>query len=274
MAVPIAAIITAAGSSSRICGRLGGLKKEYRPSGLFDDEGNPLTVLGAAASAFAAVSRITLIVITLPGDTAAPDTATGNAPRAVASAIDIPFTREARSSLPAGLLGSGRLFFVPGGESRRASVFNALMFLETHKPGYVLIHDGARPWVDADLIERTIDAAVNYQAVVPLLPLTETPKELYDSGFVKRHLRRAQIGAAQTPQGFAYPGILAAHQAAARRIAALREAGEVTDYTDDAEIWGEFQGNVAVIPGSPANRKITFPGDLPEIPSKACSCCE
>jgi 2-C-methyl-D-erythritol 4-phosphate cytidylyltransferase len=264
MAVPIAAIITAAGSSTRICGRLGGLKKEYRPSGLFDDEGNPLTVLGAAASAFAAVSRISLIVITLPADTV-----TGNAPQAVAAAIDIPFTREARSSLPAGLLESGRLFFVPGGESRRASVFNALMFLETHKPGYVLIHDGARPWVDADLIERTIDAAVNYQAVVPLLPLTETPKELDDSGFVKRHLRRAQIGAAQTPQGFAYPGILAAHEAAARRVAAFREAGEVPDYTDDAEIWGEFQGNVAVIPGSPANRKITFPEDLPEIPPKA-----
>jgi 2-C-methyl-D-erythritol 4-phosphate cytidylyltransferase len=86
--------------------------------------------------------------------------------------------------------------------------------------------------------------------------LTETPKEIDASGFVKRHLKRRQIGAAQTPQGFAYPEILRAHEQAA-----LREAAGA-DYTDDAEVWGEFQGAVAVIEGSPANRKITFPEDM------------
>ncbi|GHT80468.1 2-C-methyl-D-erythritol 4-phosphate cytidylyltransferase [Spirochaetia bacterium] len=228
----IAAIITAAGSSSR----MGGVKKEYRPlPDQFDDEGKPLTVLGAAVQTFVAVPRIGLIVISVP--------ATGEYGEAAA-----------RAALPKRCQTPIR--FVPGGPTRRSSVHNALTFLEDYNPGYVLIHDGARPWVDRDLIERTIDAAIAHRAAVPLLPLTETPKEIDDSGFVKRHLKRAQIGAAQTPQGFAYPDILRAHEQAA-----LREASGV-DYTDDAEVWGEFQGAVAVISGSPANRKITFPEDM------------
>jgi 2-C-methyl-D-erythritol 4-phosphate cytidylyltransferase len=71
-------------------------------------------------------------------------------------------------------------------------------------------------------------------------------------------LKRAHIGGAQTPQAFAYPAILHAHEQAA-----IRERTEGIDYTDDAEVWGEFAGRVAVIEGSPQNRKITFPEDLP-----------
>jgi 2-C-methyl-D-erythritol 4-phosphate cytidylyltransferase len=100
-------------------------------------------------------------------------------------------------------------------------------------------------------------AVMRYRAALPLLPLTETPKE-YQGGFVTRHLRRAAVGAAQTPQGFAFPEILRAHEKAAER-----ELADHAEYTDDAEIWGEFMGPVAVIPGAPENRKITFPEDLP-----------
>jgi 2-C-methyl-D-erythritol 4-phosphate cytidylyltransferase len=73
--------------------------------------------------------------------------------------------------------------------------------------------------------------------------------------FVKRQLRRSHIGTAQTPQGFAFPEILSAHEQASQK-----ERAE--EYTDDAEVWGEFCGPVAVVPGSPENRKITFPEDL------------
>jgi 2-C-methyl-D-erythritol 4-phosphate cytidylyltransferase len=111
--------------------------------------------------------------------------------------------------------------------------------------------------VDGDIIERTIDAVMREQAVIPLLPVIETPKELDDAGFIIRHLTRSRVGTAQTPQAFAYPAILRAHEQAA-----LREERDGRDYTDDAEVWGEFRGPVAVIPGSPANRKITFPEDL------------
>jgi 2-C-methyl-D-erythritol 4-phosphate cytidylyltransferase len=234
----IAALISAAGQGSRI----GGLKKEYRPlGGELDDRGRPLTILGASVLAFAASPRIDTLVIAVPADPERGEWA-------------------AREALPQGLLAPGakRLLFVPGGPTRRSSVHHALSLLEAYSPEYVLIHDGARPWVDPDLIERIIDGVITHGAVIPLLPLTETPKEIDGKGFVKRHLRRAFVGGAQTPQAFAFPRILRAHEQAAER-----ELREGRDYTDDAEVWGEFAGPVAVIPGSPANRKISFPGDLP-----------
>jgi 2-C-methyl-D-erythritol 4-phosphate cytidylyltransferase/2-C-methyl-D-erythritol 4-phosphate cytidylyltransferase/2-C-methyl-D-erythritol 2,4-cyclodiphosphate synthase len=230
----IAAVITAAGSSKR----MGGRKKEYQPLGKNDAAGRPLTVLGAAVAAFAAIPRIQVVVITVPADEAGAE-------------------ETARRCLPPDLPPS-QIVFTPGGPTRRASVHRALALLANPPIRYVLIHDGARPWVDLDLIDRTIQAVERHGAAVPLLPLTETPKELGEGGFVQRHLRRNRLGLAQTPQGFAFPAILAAHEKAAEQERLFSR-----DYTDDAEIWGEFCGPVAVVPGSPENRKITFPEDLP-----------
>lgn len=233
----IAAVVTAAGSSVR----MGGLKKEYRTLGsdALDRDGTPLTVLGAALVAFADSRLVDLIVVSVPAD--------GES--------------DARAVLPSRLLGldaTPRVLFVPGGSTRRRSVHAALALLSAYSPDYVLIHDGARPWVDQALIERTISAVREKRAVVPVLPLVETPKEIDASGFVVRHLRRSAVAAAQTPQAFAFPEILTAHEKAAER-----ELAEGIEYTDDAEVWGAFVGPVAVVEGSPGNRKITFPGDLP-----------
>ncbi|MDR2553151.1 MAG: 2-C-methyl-D-erythritol 4-phosphate cytidylyltransferase [Treponema sp.] len=237
MAPSIAAIITAAGSSSRI-----GVKKEYRLVGdKTDSEGKPLTVLGKAALAFAACSRINTVVITVPQDPNLGEFA-------------------ARDSLPTRLLkhrARPHFLFVPGGPTRRSSVHHALSLLEGYKPGYVLIHDGARPWVEPALIDQVIDAMLKHQAAIPLLPLTDTPKEIDEAGVITRHLRRVMVGNAQTPQGFAFVPILRAHEKAAER-----EHAEGRVYTDDAEVWGEFAGPVYVLPGSPLNKKITFPEDL------------
>lgn len=235
----IAVVISAAGSSRR----MGGIKKEYCPLGpdYTDNEGKPLTVLGAAVSAFAASPRIETIVITVPLNAEIGEFA-------------------ARESLPDRFLGGEvppRILFIPGGMNRRISVHHALTLLAGYYPDYVLIHDGARPWIDRDLIERIIDGVIQHRAVIPCLPLIETPKEIDDRGFVRRHLKRAYVETAQTPQAFAYPEILAAHEQAAER-----ELHECIEYTDDAEVWGEFIGPVAVIQGSAANRKITFPEDL------------
>jgi 2-C-methyl-D-erythritol 4-phosphate cytidylyltransferase/2-C-methyl-D-erythritol 4-phosphate cytidylyltransferase/2-C-methyl-D-erythritol 2,4-cyclodiphosphate synthase len=253
------------------------LKKEYRilpPSlgGRKDGSGKPLTVLGAAAAAFTSDARITSIVITVP---AGPENG----------------EYAARKALPQDTGGGGpRIFFVPGGRTRRESVHLALSLLAapgraasggaasagtSRPPGYVLIHDGSRPWISASLVRAVMDAALLYGAVIPALPLTETPKELEPSGescgegfgnggcrhppaagFIRRHLRRSSVLTAQTPQCFPFPKILAAHEKAAEK-----ERGGF-EYTDDAEIWGEFCGPVAVIAGDPVNRKITFPEDL------------
>jgi 2-C-methyl-D-erythritol 4-phosphate cytidylyltransferase len=229
---------------------MGGVKKEYCPL----PSSGGLTVLGAAVSAFAEVPAVKTIVIAVPADAE-----TGEA--------------AARKALPPELLEreGRRLLFVPGGKSRRMSVHHALALLAARPPCYVLIHDGGRPWVNRRLVERVIAAVKKYRAVIPLLPLTDTPKETsaplagFDAEdylpeqpvFIERQLRRARTGAAQTPQAFAFSEILAAHEKAAE---AERSFG--AEFTDDAEVWGAFCGPVAVIPGAPENRKITFPGDL------------
>jgi 2-C-methyl-D-erythritol 4-phosphate cytidylyltransferase len=236
----IAVIIAAAGSSSRMGG---GVKKEYRAlgEGINDADGRPLTVLGAATGAFAANPHVGLIVIAIP--------------------FGVEYGQAAaRAALPPSLFMPGKrppILFAPGGASRRSSVHNALTMLSAYNPDYVLIHDGGRPWVDGLLIEKTIAAMLRHQAAAPLLPLADTPKEFDGTGFVTRHLRRAFVGAAQTPQGFAFREMLRAHA-----LAAEREIRERYEYTDDAEVWGEFVGPVAVVEGSPRNKKITFPEDL------------
>jgi 2-C-methyl-D-erythritol 4-phosphate cytidylyltransferase len=235
----IAAVICAAGSSLR----MGGVKKEYL---LLPGASDSPTVLGAAVSAFTTVPEISTIVIVVPEDTETGETAARNA-----LSPEIP---------------AGRVRFTTGGSTRRASVLNALRALAVDAPNYVLIHDGARPWISPALIGRVIQGVKQYRAVIPLLPLTETPKETdlplegfvgCDSRspvFIKRQLKRRFIGTAQTPQAFAFPEILAAHEKAA-----AREGGE---FTDDAEVWEEFCGPVAVIPGEAGNRKITFREDV------------
>ena len=219
---------------------MGGIKKEFQRL----NPPFPLTVLGSAVSAFAAVPSVQTIVI----------------------AVNENCEDEARRALSPEHISAQRpeVLFVKGGNCRRASVFNALCALLPYNPCYVLIHDGARPWVSPSLIEKLIEKVKKHQAVIPLLPITETPKECDSSldehitreedVFIKTHLKRANTGVAQTPQAFKFPEILHAHEKAA-------EADD-EDFTDDAEIWGRFCGPVAVILGSPENRKITFPEDF------------
>lgn len=241
MSEAIAVVICAAGSSLR----MGGIKKEYLKLKEQRDSFQALTVLGAGVRAFAAVPDVGIIVIAINEGTEA----------------------AAREALPSEYLPGEKpkIIFVNGGNSRSISVYNALSALVPHNPCYVLIHDGARPWVNTSLIERVITAVKKHGAVIPLLPLTETPKECdaplcefsaadASAVFINKHLKRMNIGAAQTPQAFKFPDILYGHE----KAAALNEQ----DFTDDAEIWGRFCGQVAAIPGDPENRKITFPEDL------------
>ena len=249
--VNVAVVICAAGSSSRMAG--GGLKKEYRA---MPGSGGRLTVLGATVRAFAVLPEVQTIVIAVPDDTL-----TGEA--------------AARRAIPRLFL-EGRepaLHFVKGGRTRRVSVFNALSILAQkfgEKPGrrsYVLIHDGARPWINPSFVRRIIAEVKKHPAVIPILPLAETPKETtlpingqFGAGatvYVKNHLKRPFVGSSQTPQAFAFPEILELH-----KMADEHERVTGTEFTDDAEIWGIFHGSVAVIPGDPRNRKITFPEDL------------
>jgi 2-C-methyl-D-erythritol 4-phosphate cytidylyltransferase/2-C-methyl-D-erythritol 2,4-cyclodiphosphate synthase len=137
-----------------------------------------------------------------------------------------------------------------GGPSRQDSVRLGLESLAAAPPGVVLIHDGVRPLIDDALIDRVLDGLARHPAVLPALPVTDTLKRV-EAGRVLGTIERAGLYRAQTPQGFVYEQILAAHRAAA--------GAELTDDVAVAEAAGL---RVAAVMGDEANLKITEPADL------------
>ena len=133
-----------------------------------------------------------------------------------------------------------------GGASRQESVRNGLEALAAEDaPDIVLIHDAARPFADAALIARAIEAAEIHGAAAPGVLLADTIKEIDGAGVVVATPDRARLRAVQTPQSFRFDLILTAHRAAA--------AGE-RDYTDDAM--------VHIFDGDAANFKLTTQQDF------------
>lgn len=141
---------------------------------------------------------------------------------------------------------------VRGGERRQDSVWQGFRLLDGEAPEIVLVHDGARPLVGADLISRIIAAARAGGAAVPVLPLEDTIKEIRE-GRVAGTVDRTLLARTQTPQGFRYEVMKKAMDAARRD----RFYG-----TDEAALAERLGIPVAAIPGDPRNIKITTPTDL------------
>ncbi|MDQ2092825.1 bifunctional 2-C-methyl-D-erythritol 4-phosphate cytidylyltransferase/2-C-methyl-D-erythritol 2,4-cyclodiphosphate synthase [Rhodalgimonas zhirmunskyi] len=137
---------------------------------------------------------------------------------------------------------------VPGGAERRDSV---LAGLEACAPGTqkVLIHDAARPGVSAAIISAVLAALDETPAAAPALPVTDA---LWrgEKGRVTGTQDRTGLYRAQTPQGFAYAAILAAHRAHPGPAA------------DDVEVARAAGLEVAIVPGHEDNLKITHPDDF------------
>jgi len=147
-----------------------------------------------------------------------------------------------------------RVITVVGGPTRQQSVRLGLLALVDHAPAHVLIHDAVRPFADTDLITRTIAAIDDDEGALPAVPIADTLKREAPDGTVAETVPRAGLYAAQTPQGFPFAPILAAHEKA-------HEAGR-TDFTDDAAI-AEWVGMpVRLVTGSPDNIKLTWARDI------------
>ena len=141
---------------------------------------------------------------------------------------------------------------VAGGATRQESGYRGLQALETDGPDYVLIHDAARPFVDHATIDRVIAALETQQAVLPAVAVADTLKRgIGTPPAVEATVDREGLWRAQTPQGFRFPEILAAH----RNAAGL----ELTDDTAIAEHAGM---TVALVTGNEDNFKITTREDL------------
>jgi 2-C-methyl-D-erythritol 4-phosphate cytidylyltransferase/2-C-methyl-D-erythritol 2,4-cyclodiphosphate synthase len=143
-----------------------------------------------------------------------------------------------------------------GGATRQESVRLGLEALGKcpAPPKIVLIHDAARLFVNAPLVERAIAAAKAHGAAIPGVELTDTIKEVDTEAFVTGTPPRARLRAVQTPQAFWFELILAAHRKAA--------AASVTDLTDDAAVVEWAGHHVHVFPGDESNMKVTNAKDL------------
>jgi 2-C-methyl-D-erythritol 4-phosphate cytidylyltransferase / 2-C-methyl-D-erythritol 2,4-cyclodiphosphate synthase len=142
---------------------------------------------------------------------------------------------------------------VSGGALRQDSVRAGLEALAAAAPASVLIHDAARPFVDAPLITRVIASLDAHDGALPCLPVTDTLKRA-SQGRITGTVERDQLWRAQTPQGFRFAAILAAHRAAS--------SGGAREFTDDAGIAEWFGLDVALVEGSEDNRKLTTAEDL------------
>ena len=148
---------------------------------------------------------------------------------------------------------------VPGGATRQASVNEGLRALSALNPERVLIHDAARPFIDAGTISRVIDALDTHDGAIPALPIADTLKRA-EGGAITATVDRSGLWAAQTPQGFRFAEIYDAHGKA-------RDANR-TDLTDDAAV-AEWSGlNVVVVNGHPQNRKLTTAQDIEDAQRK------
>lgn len=142
---------------------------------------------------------------------------------------------------------------VLGGARRQDSIGRAVDHLGRSAPELVLIHDGARPLVPAELVRAVLEAAREHGAATAGLPLKNACKEVDDAGFVRRSLERSTLISVQTPQAFRFEVLERAHREG-------RAQGAAVD--DDAELVERIGVPVKVVPGDYRNIKITTPGDI------------
>jgi 2-C-methyl-D-erythritol 4-phosphate cytidylyltransferase len=138
---------------------------------------------------------------------------------------------------------------VPGGATRGRSVRQGLESLVTHAPDLVLIHDAARPFVSAEVIGDVCDALADTEGACAALPVVDALWMAAD-GLAVAPVPRDGLWRAQTPQGFRFDRILAAHRAG--------DGGAA----DDVAVARAFGIAVRLVPGSERNYKITLPSDL------------
>lgn len=142
---------------------------------------------------------------------------------------------------------------VEGGKERYHSVYEGLKAAED--ADYVLIHDGARPFVNQDIILRSMEAVKEYGACVAGMPVKDTIKIADESGYAAETPERSKVWMVQTPQTFSYELIRDAY---CRML-----QNENTSITDDAMVVETMTDTrVKLVEGDYRNIKITTPEDL------------
>ena len=142
---------------------------------------------------------------------------------------------------------------IPGGKERYDSVYQGL--LACKNSDYVLIHDGARPFITEEILERGLEGAKETGACAVGMPSKDTVKIADESGFIAETPDRSRVWLIQTPQIFQYKLIRNAHESIRTR--------DMSNVTDDAMVVEQETGvKVCLAEGSYQNIKITTPEDL------------
>ncbi len=231
-------VITAAGNSTRM---QSSKKKEYLP---FPNSKNNSTILSECIFKFLQTKLFNSIIVTVP--------------ESDLNSIEEIIFEDTRIS-KAIQNSKSHLLFTAGGKSRQESVFNALLKLESdncaqaHKSEFVLIHDGARPFLSEELIKTVCKQTEEKGSAIPATPAVDTQKVIDEQGKITQHLKRSTIFAVQTPQGFNFAKLLQAHQKAKTHK---------KEYTDDSEIYALLKEDVFTCEGETSNKKITYKEDL------------
>jgi len=213
-------IITAAGSSKRIGDFI---KKEYF---LLHDK----PILFYSIEAFLKSGVFSRIIVTIPdGD------------------------NEQVKNLLAPFFDLALIKLVTGGATRQESVYAGLLSIADDKPDNVLIHDGARPWVEPALILDVIRSVQTHGSGIPLLPAVDSLVEVDETGCIHKTLNRDKIKAVQTPQGFQFTRIMEAHRYAKQHA---------IEAPDDSTLYRLLYAAPHSVPGDFKNIKITYKRDL------------
>lgn len=142
--------------------------------------------------------------------------------------------------------------FIQGGKTRQESVYNGLQALP-HDARHVLIHDGARCLATPDLLDRCAEALQKCQGLIAAVPVKDTIKVVDRTGLIKDTPDRANLWAAQTPQGFDVQLLKQCHETG------HKSGWEVTD---DAALFEKCRLPVKIVEGEETNLKVTTPVDL------------
>lgn len=148
---------------------------------------------------------------------------------------------------------------VTGGKERYHSVFEGLKACEG--ADYVLIHDGARPFINEAILSRVMESVKKDEACVAGVPVTDTIKVVDEEGFVKSTPDRKTLWSMQTPQAFKFDLVFEAYSKLIETEKAVLAEG--VNITDDAMVVEHFTSHpVRIVMGDYTNIKITNPMDI------------
>lgn len=145
-------------------------------------------------------------------------------------------------------LGDNRIIITYGDTTRAKSVKNGLALCTSPA---VLIHDGARPYVDRDTISRVMQSVEEYGSGVPALPVADSIRRVNNNNIIDE-FSRDELYSVQTPQGFMRDELIKAY-----------ETGE--DYTDESLLYSRYIKPAHIVEGSERNLKLTTKGDFTSL---------